>query len=744
MQKKLILIILALVIVFPSMVYSLDDPEFRWATVSYEQRIFDPIFGIPTRYKIQALTEITNYDSGAVLINSSRGQWEMVNQGLWPSGSTGFVCDHFLGTDKNEFELSDYETTYTFSIAGTGQTKVVDVFSGTMIEDFGHPIPDLSDFPTVTWSSVAGAETYRVRIYKILGDRSDPDDPMVYESDKIYPPTTTHIFPGDLLPGDYSYVVGARIYAPPGSGGNWVNRSMYFAKLTVPEITIDGVYHFRDNRGVNSLGRSTGDRMAFGATSVVPSQGTEVIANQGETELPLFNSEGSNEFDRIMDYDPSLSGSWELTASNGANTATTDTPDRSNAELIPFVTNTSFRLIRTMDVPPSAGQLIISWEVPQLAIDRGASRVRLQVFDDETNLRVLDFPARSIPESRRMEFGLAPGLVEPPPHGYVLRILLEATDGGVLEGPPSIIISRSETYVNFMNLSFRRELEREVFLPATDEDPNPGDNLGPPQNFNISVLARNPVRIDPEIAIGYDYAIGEGNPLFESVTLPDIGDELFDIYLFNGSFYYLVKKDLQAGEPFYFDEPVAQFRVLGIGEEAGLDPSDPLAFVTELTFAGDGFFTGTMTPILYLSEIPATIDIKPDNLNAKSKGKYITCFIELSDGHFVENIDIDTIRLENSIPAKARPTKIGDYDQDGIPDLMMKFKRNKVIKSLGKVRRGDVIELQLTGELIDGKSIIGSDVITIVKKGNIDDDSDDDSDGDSDSENKGKKRKKKK
>ena len=141
-----------------------------------------------------------------------------------------------------------------------------------------------------------------------------------------------------------------------------------------------------------------------------------------------------------------------------------------------------------------------------------------------------------------------------------------------------------------------------------------------------------------------------------------------------------------------------------------------------------------------LTGIPATIDIKPDNLNAKSKGKYITCYIELPEDLFVENIDIDTVRLENSIPAKARPTKIGDYDQDGIPDLMVKFKRRNVIKALGKVKRGDVIELQLTGELIDGKSIIGSDVITIVKKGDIDDASD----SDSDSEKKGKKKKKKK
>ena len=42
---------------------------------------------------------------------------------------------------------------------------------------------------------------------------------------------------------------------------------------------------------------------------------------------------------------------------------------------------------------------------------------------------------------------------------------------------------------------------------------------------------------------------------------------------------------------------VSQFRILGIEPSLLLDPGDATAFVTGLTFDGDGSFTGTMTPI---------------------------------------------------------------------------------------------------------------------------------------------------
>ncbi len=80
-------------------------------------------------------------------------------------------------------------------------------------------------------------------------------------------------------------------------------------------------------------------------------------------------------------------------------------------------------------------------------------------------------------------------------------------------------------------------------------------------------------------------------------------------------------------------------------------------------------------------ELETKIDIDPDTLNLKSKGKWVTVYIELSEGFDVEDIDIDTLELEG-IPAEDSPTEIGDYDDDGIPDLMVKFDRKALIEHL--------------------------------------------------------------
>jgi len=81
-----------------------------------------------------------------------------------------------------------------------------------------------------------------------------------------------------------------------------------------------------------------------------------------------------------------------------------------------------------------------------------------------------------------------------------------------------------------------------------------------------------------------------------------------------------------------------------------------------------------------ISEQPvkATIDIDPDTLNLKSKGRWITAYIELNEGYDVNDINTSSILLENTVPAEDRPTKIGDYDNDAIPDLMVKFDRSDV------------------------------------------------------------------
>lgn len=113
--------------------------------------------------------------------------------------------------------------------------------------------------------------------------------------------------------------------------------------------------------------------------------------------------------------------------------------------------------------------------------------------------------------------------------------------------------------------------------------------------------------------------------------------------------------------------------------------------------------------------IPATIDFDPDTLDLKSKGKVVTVYIELPTGYNVGQIDISSIMLNGLVPALDKPMEIGDYDNDGISDLMVKFERDKVLSILSP---GEAVTLSLTGKVFYNGSYTdfeGSDVIRVIK-----------------------------
>lgn len=124
-------------------------------------------------------------------------------------------------------------------------------------------------------------------------------------------------------------------------------------------------------------------------------------------------------------------------------------------------------------------------------------------------------------------------------------------------------------------------------------------------------------------------------------------------------------------------------------------------------------------------KIYATIDIDPNRLNLKSKGNWISCFIELLENHNVNDIDVSTIKIseidyfklseEDQIFAEDYPAEINDYDYDGIQDLMVKFDREKLINILKdmNVEDGNKVEITVNGELKTGKFFEGSDIIKI-------------------------------
>ncbi len=102
--------------------------------------------------------------------------------------------------------------------------------------------------------------------------------------------------------------------------------------------------------------------------------------------------------------------------------------------------------------------------------------------------------------------------------------------------------------------------------------------------------------------------------------------------------------------------------------------------------------------------IPATIEINPHTLNLRSKGKWITAYIELPEGYDVDDIDVGSISLNGLLVEWADA-------QDGV--LMVKFDR-QAVQAIVSV--GDEVGLTVTGE-VDGIPFEGSDTIRAIMPG---------------------------
>lgn len=133
------------------------------------------------------------------------------------------------------------------------------------------------------------------------------------------------------------------------------------------------------------------------------------------------------------------------------------------------------------------------------------------------------------------------------------------------------------------------------------------------------------------------------------------------------------------------------------------------------------------------------VDIKPGScrnpLNTKSKGVLPVAILG-TEGFDVTQVDPSLIALEGVAPLRwayedvATPFEpfIGKEDAfdcteegpDGYLDLTLKFDTQEVVAALGDVNDGDVLVLQLTGNLMEefgGTPILGEDVVVILKKG---------------------------
>ncbi len=191
--------------------------------------------------------------------------------------------------------------------------------------------------------------------------------------------------------------------------------------------------------------------------------------------------------------------------------------------------------------------------------------------------------------------------VTPGSTGNTLTIILGDRGDGVLD-----------TTVYLASLGATGSNEFIPIMPNNGE-PNPDGSF----DFDVIVGTDGlgidaPIWIDPIIAVGYVYKVNSG-PDFASVTFPSlaaVNDTTgYDLYRWDDILLdYILVGHYSAGDTYVFTGGVSQFRILGIDTPLELDPNDPNAFMTGLTFTGGGTISMSMTPITYdtnASAVPA-------------------------------------------------------------------------------------------------------------------------------------------
>jgi len=162
--------------------------------------------------------------------------------------------------------------------------------------------------------------------------------------------------------------------------------------------------------------------------------------------------------------------------------------------------------------------------------------------------------------------------------------------------------------------------------------------------------------------------------------------------------------------------------VVGVGgvEESrwnALGPETQVGPYMDLPYTALGDYGSEMVlgfEFVEVETIEATIDFDPDVLNPKSKGNWVTCYIELPTGYDLDDIDLGTVLLNGVVHADtAHDAAFGDVDGDGTTDMMLKFSRGAVQDILSP---GDAVTVEVTGSLSDGVEFSGTDTITVLDK----------------------------
>lgn len=329
--------------------------------------------------------------------------------------------------------------------------------------------------------------------------------------------------------------------------------------------------------------------LAFGSNTTVTATQNGVTVN-----VPYSNSiPDPNLFAARIAYNPSLLGSWNLTVSNPSysNTLSINTATiNPNIGVPPFITGITISGTSDQKTTPT-----ISWTAPAYNPPGGYSQAtRLFIVDLNTPDKQVIWRADLNSSQTNYVIPSQANLSTTGHYGVVIRddfrVAGNATTG-----------ASSHSFFDFRPTAIA-QFEGPVYVPVSSANAV-GDTV---YSFQIAVTHGQSYNLDPAAALGYIFSIGDSGPNFASVKLPDLGmNHPYGLYVWNGTSFVHVA-DLLANTLYDFGPGgVSKFMVLGIDESLGLDPDNSTAFVTQVTFTGDGVFTGTMTAITAVPE-PST------------------------------------------------------------------------------------------------------------------------------------------
>ena len=361
-------------------------------------------------------------------------------------------------------------------------------------------------------------------------------------------------------------------------------------------LTVGAPYLLLRDVAENDIGIATGERIEFGDTSVVPNGNNGTTASAQTTNLstgapitealPFVGSTAvPNQFDRSIAYNANLLGPRTLTFTNAVGSA--GAPDTATVTTGSLVGVTPPPFASNVTISGSSANPAFAWTYPTGSVNG----VIINIFDKSLMNAaggadiVYATTKPGTTKSFTVPTALAGGLSLQLNHNYTIDIY------GVVSRNPSGSINNansaawSEAFFDFTPLTAGAPV---VNLPTIT-------STGAYQ-YSMTVVAGQTYFVDPTVAVGYSFTTGADDPNFASVLLPAVQTapirRVVSLRRERAQRHGLAGIRVRLSERWCRRVQGHRHRPCGRAR-----PADTTAFITGLTFVGDGSFTGTQTPI---------------------------------------------------------------------------------------------------------------------------------------------------